>query len=74
MMKNPKEAPRFEERLEALEQLTAKMEEGQLGLEEMLSLYERGLQLAKGLKADLETAQSSLMELKEGSLKPLDTQ
>ncbi len=69
-MKEGKQALRFEEKLELLEQLTAKMEEGSLNLEELLSVYEQGTQLSKELKKDLDTAQAALMELKDGKLKP----
>lgn len=69
-----KETPplRFEERLESLEKLTALMEEGSLGLEEMLKLYEQGIRLAEGLKKDLEAARVSLMALKDGKLEPVE--
>ena len=67
-MKEGKQALRFEEKLELLEQLTAKMEEGSLNLEELLSVYEQGTQLSKELKKDLDTAQAALMELKDGKL------
>lgn len=69
-MKKTEQTPRFEERLEELEKLTARMEEGQLGLEELLALYEKGTQLAQGLKKDLDSAQAGLMELKDSKLKP----
>ena len=69
-MKKTEQTPRFEERLEELEKLTARMEEGQLGLEELLALYEKGTQLAQGLKKDLDSSQAGLMELKDGKLKP----
>jgi exodeoxyribonuclease VII small subunit len=62
----------FEEKLEALENLTCVMEEGKLGLEELLRLYEQGIQLANSLKSDLDLAQTRLMELKGGALKPAE--
>lgn len=62
----------FEEKLEALENLTCAMEEGKLGLEELLKLYEQGIQLANSLKSDLDLAQTRLMELKSGALKPAE--
>jgi exodeoxyribonuclease VII small subunit len=62
---------RFEDKLSMLEQLTARMEEGELGLEEMLKLYEEGIRLSLSLKKELDSAQASLMELKDGQLKPL---
>ncbi len=63
---------RFEEKLESLEKLTLQMEEGKLGLEELLKVYEQGLNLAGNLKKELEEAQVQLMELKNGMLKPAE--
>ncbi len=63
---------RFEEKLESLEKLTLQMEEGKLGLEELLKVYEQGLNLSNSLKKDLEEAQVQLMELKNGTLKPAE--
>ncbi len=63
---------RFEEKLESLEKLTLQMEEGKLGLGELLKVYEQGLLLANSLKKDLEDAQVQLMELKNGTLKPAE--
>lgn len=65
-------SPRFEDRLEQLEALTKQMEEGKLGLEELLKLYEEGTRLSKGLQEELDKAQATLMELKNGTLKPVD--
>lgn len=62
----------FEARLEALEQLTVQMEEGKLGLDELMKLYEQGIKLSEGLKKDLDAAQNTLTELKDGKLKPLE--
>lgn len=62
----------FEEKLEALENLTCAMEEGKLGLEDLLKLYEQGIDLGSSLKKDLEKAQTKLMELKGGALKPAE--
>ncbi len=73
MAKKP-ENPNFEEKLEALEQLTLKMEEGSLSLEELLQTYEQGMKLADSLKKELEQAQGRLMELKDGALKPMGEQ
>ena len=60
---------RFEDKLEALEKLTIQMEEGNLGLEELIRLYEQGILLSDSLKAELDKAQTRLMELKGGVLK-----
>jgi exodeoxyribonuclease VII small subunit len=63
---------RFEEKLEALEKLTIHMEEGKLGLEELLEVYQQGILLANSLKKDLEEVQIRLMELKNGVQKPAE--
>ena len=70
-MKKEQSRQRFEDKLSMLEQMTARMEEGELGLEEMLKLYEEGVRLSSELKSELDSAQARLMELKDGQLKPL---
>ena len=69
-MKKEQAPQKFEEKLNLLEQLTARMEEGELGLEDMLKLYEQGVALSASLKKDLDAAQTTLMELRDGQLKP----
>lgn len=70
-MKKEQSRQRFEDKLSMLEQMTARTEEGELGLEEMLKLYEEGVRLSSELKSELDSAQARLMELKDGQLKPL---
>jgi exodeoxyribonuclease VII small subunit len=43
----------FEERLSRLEELSEKIRDGNLGLEEAVTLFEEGIKLAKGLEKDL---------------------
>ena len=43
----------FEERLERLEALSQKISEGNIPLEEAVTLFEEGIRLAKGLEKDL---------------------
>ena len=71
-MKKEQETVGFEARLETLEQITEKMEEGKLDLAELMKLYEQGIKLSEGLKKDLELAQTTLTELKDGKLKPVE--
>ena len=71
-MSKQEKSLRFEDRLAQLEALTAQMEEGSLGLSELLKLYEQGSLLVQGLQKDLDAAQASLQELKDGKLKPLE--
>ena len=53
-MSTKKEAVRFEDKLETLEALVAKMEEGKMSLDELFLTYEQGIRLADGLKKDLK--------------------
>ena len=62
----------FEKKLEMLESLVCKMGEGGSNLEELLKEYELGVKLSQELNADLEKAQSKLLSLKGGVLKPMD--
>jgi len=59
----PKEIP-FEKRLEQLEALAKKMEQGNLPLHELMTAFEEGTMLASGLRAELEQAQARMMEIK----------
>jgi exodeoxyribonuclease VII small subunit len=43
----------FEERLTALEEIAEKMREGNIPLDEAVSLFEKGITLARGLEKDL---------------------
>ena len=43
----------FEERLSRLEELNEKISEGNIPLEEAVTLFEEGIKLAKGLEKDL---------------------
>ena len=72
----PREAS-FEERLEQLEALAGKMEQGGLPLQELMAAYEEGMKLSAGLKGEIEGAKARMMEIKLGdgaseSLRPSD--
>lgn len=71
-MSDTNKAANFEDKLEVLEALVARMEEGKLSLDELLLTYEQGVKLADSLKQDLESAQAKLSELKQGTVKPLE--
>ena len=43
----------FEQRMARLEELTAKIKDGDLPLEEAVSVFEEGIKLAKGLEKEL---------------------
>ncbi len=59
-------APGFESRLQELEGLVRRLEEGNLPLEESLDLFERGITLSRELQASLEAAQMRVTRLLEG--------
>jgi exodeoxyribonuclease VII small subunit len=64
--KKPTES-NFEQKLDQLDGLVKKMEEGGMQLEELMASYERGIKLAQGLNRELDLAQARLLKLK-GSL------
>jgi exodeoxyribonuclease VII small subunit len=53
----------FEESLAELEKIVHALEDGQTGLEESLSLYERGVQLIKHCNAKLVQAEQRILVL-----------
>jgi exodeoxyribonuclease VII small subunit len=61
----------FEAALTELESIVKKLEEGDLPLEQSLSLFERGVQLSRFCHARLEEAERRIEVLSErGELKP----
>ena len=67
-----KKQPSFEERLDELEALVRKMEEGSLPLNETLAAYETGMQLSRTLTEELATAEKRMLELSGGQVKPME--
>lgn len=59
----PKKEPSFEELFDELETTIEKLEAGSLTLDESLSLYERGMALAKQCGTQLDRAELRLTEL-----------
>lgn len=53
----------FEEAMKRLAEITARMEQGDLPLEESIKLYEEGTKLAMSCKAQLDTAQQKVTTL-----------
>ncbi len=74
--KNPAEQPvaTFEEAMEELEQLVAKMESGDLPLEASLAAYQRGSELVKYCAAQLERVEKQIKVLEGDMLKPFDAE
>ncbi len=55
----------FEERLQQVEALTAKMESGEMPLEEAMQQYEAGLNALNALEKELTAAQQRLTVLRQ---------
>ena len=68
----PKKQATFEEKLLELEALVRKMEGGSLPLNETLSAYETGMQLAKALTDELSAAEKRMQELSGGQVIPME--
>jgi len=67
------ETMRFEEVMERLEALVARLERGELGLEESLALYEEGVALARRAQRQLEAVEGKIEALlADGSVTPLE--
>lgn len=50
----------FEQRLERLEEISNKINEGKIQLEEAMSLFEEGIKLAQGLEKDLSKVERKI--------------
>ena len=70
-MSKPSGEPSFEAALAELEKIVARMESGELSLEEALATHKRGLELAKYCQQKLEVAQQQVKVLEGDVLKPL---
>ena len=65
----------FEDALQELESIVARLEEGDLSLEESLSLFERGQALADHCNEQLETAALRVEQLTEhGEIKEIEVE
>ena len=62
----------FEKALAELEKIVARMESGELSLEEALANHKRGLELARFCQQKLEAAQQQVKVLEGDILKPLE--
>ena len=56
----------FEDALRALEQVVARLESGEVPLDESISLYERGEELRKHCQARLDAAQARIEKIVAG--------
>jgi exodeoxyribonuclease VII small subunit len=71
-MSKPSGELSFEKALAELEKIVARMESGQLSLEEALATHKRGLELARFCQGRLEAAQHQVKVLEGEVLKPLE--
>ena len=62
--------PDYESALAELEQLIARIESGQLPLEQLLAGYERGAELLNYCRGKLEAVENQIKVLDEGRLRP----
>ena len=62
-------SPTYESALAELEAIVARMEDGQLSLEQSLTAYKRGAELLKFCQAQLADAQQQVKVLEAGALK-----
>ncbi|HUQ29728.1 MAG TPA: exodeoxyribonuclease VII small subunit [Usitatibacter sp.] len=69
MSANPPAEMSFENALEELESLVARMEDGKLPLEESLAAYQRGAALIKFCESKLADAQARIAILDGGELR-----
>jgi exodeoxyribonuclease VII small subunit len=70
-MTKPPSEPSFEKALAELEKIVARMESGELSLEQALESHKRGLELARYCQQKLEAAQQQVKVLEGEVLKPL---
>ena len=66
----PPTLPDYESALAELEQLIARIESGQLPLEQLLAGYQRGAELLDYCRGKLEAVENQIRVLDEGRLKP----
>jgi exodeoxyribonuclease VII small subunit len=62
----------FEQALAELEKIVARMESGDLSLEQALAAHKRGLELARSCQQRLENAQQQVKVLEGDVLRPLE--
>ena len=70
-MSKPSAQLNFEQALAELEKIVARMESGELSLEQSLATHKRGLELARLCQKQLEAAQQQVKVLEGEVLKPL---
>lgn len=61
--KNPDQVAEFEQSLDELEQLVTRMEESEMGLDDSLKSFERGVALYRNCQSALEQAELRVKQL-----------
>ncbi len=73
MSTDKKKTPRsFEEALGELEKITARLEEGEVPLDDAAALYERGAALIEYCRKRLQAARGKILQLEKDALVGLD--
>jgi len=65
MGETKQDGERFEDQLENLEKIVARLEDESVGLEEALGLFEGGMELARSCRARLEEVEQRVTQLLE---------
>ena len=71
-MKSEEKQPSFEERLKALDGIVARMEAGEMSLQESLAAYEEGMKLTLALNDELSQAEKRMQEISGGRIIPME--
>jgi len=69
---DPAVAPSYEVALQELEQLVARLDAGQLPLDQLLTQYQRGTELLAFCRSRLDAVEQQIKVLEAGELKPWD--
>ncbi len=72
LLKNEEAQPSFEERLKALDGIVARLETGEMSLQESLAAYEEGMKLTAALNDELSLAAKRMQELSGGRILPME--
>lgn len=66
-MAKKKKDETFEEKLEKLQELMEKIESGEVGLQDTITLFQDGMKLVKSCKETLDGAELQINKIVEGS-------
>jgi exodeoxyribonuclease VII small subunit len=72
MNETKQDSERFEDQLENLEKIVARLEDESVGLEEALGLFEGGMELARRCRARLEEVEQRVTQLLEDDNPEID--